>query len=44
MGIRKTFFTIMLVRHWNELHREVVNTLSLETFKARLERALSNLI
>jgi len=27
--------------HWHRLHREVVCTLSLETFKVRLDRALS---
>jgi len=32
------------VKHWNRLPREVVGAPSLETFKARLDRALSNLI
>jgi len=30
-----------VVKHWNRLHREVVDAPSLETFKARLDRALS---
>lgn len=34
----------MVMRHWNRLHREVVDTLSLEIFRVRLARALSNLI
>ena len=33
-----------VVRHWNRLPREVVDAPSLEVFKARLGRALSNLI
>jgi len=34
----------MVVKHWYKLPREVVDVPSLETFKARLDRALSNLI
>ena len=45
MDIRKKFFTIMVVRHWNShLPREVVDAPSLETFKVRLDMALSNLV
>ena len=33
-----------VVKHWNRLPREVVDAPSLETFKARLDGALSNLI
>jgi len=33
-----------VVKHWNRLPREVVEALSLETFKTRLNGALSNLI
>ncbi len=36
--------TVRLVRHWNRLPREVVDALSPETFKARLDQALGNLI
>jgi len=36
--------TVRLVRHWNRLPREVVDALFLETFKARLDQALGNLI
>jgi len=42
--IRKKFFTMQVVKHWNRLPREVVEVPSLETFKARLDGALSNLI
>ncbi|KFR07244.1 hypothetical protein Y956_16632, partial [Nipponia nippon] len=44
LDIRKKFFTMRVVKHWNRLCREVVDAPSLETFKARLDRALSNLI
>jgi len=33
-----------VVRHWNRLSGEVVDVQSLEVFKVRLDRALSNLI
>ena len=32
------------MRHWSRLPREVVDATSLETFKVRLDGALSNLI
>jgi len=44
MDIRKQFFTVMLVRHWNRFPRDVVNALSLETFKVGLDKTLSYLI
>ncbi|KFP19872.1 hypothetical protein Z169_07064, partial [Egretta garzetta] len=44
LDIRKKFFTMRVVKHWNRLPREVVEAPSLEAFKARLDRALSNLI
>ena len=37
-------FTVRVVRHWHRLPREVVEALSLEVYKARLDRALGNLI
>ncbi|KFP20027.1 hypothetical protein Z169_06491, partial [Egretta garzetta] len=44
LDIRKKFFTMRVVKHWNRLPREVEEAPSLETFKARLDGALSNLI
>jgi len=44
LDIRKTFFTSRVVKHWNGLPREVVDASSLETFKVRLNGALSNLV
>jgi len=35
---------IKLVKYWHWLPREVVDAVSLETFKVRLGKALSNLI
>ncbi|KFV20193.1 hypothetical protein N340_01132, partial [Tauraco erythrolophus] len=44
LDIRKKFFTLRVVRYWNRLPREVVDTPSLEVFKARLDEALGNLV
>jgi len=44
LDIRKKSFTIRVVKHWNRLPREVVEAPSLESFKARLNGALSNLV
>ncbi|KAK4813831.1 hypothetical protein QYF61_001835 [Mycteria americana] len=35
VDIRKTFFTMRVVKHWDRLPREVVDATSLETFKVR---------
>ncbi|KFP53784.1 hypothetical protein N323_05268, partial [Cathartes aura] len=44
LDVRKKFFTVRIVRHWNRLPREVVDAPFLEVFKARVDGALSNLL
>ena len=44
MDIRKNSFTMRVVRHWNRLIRDVVEAPSLEAFKTRLGKDLSNVI
>ncbi|KFM10571.1 hypothetical protein AS27_08620, partial [Aptenodytes forsteri] len=44
LDIRKKFFTLRVMKHWHRLPREVVDAPSLETFKVRLDGALSSLI
>lgn len=41
---RKNKITIKVVRLWNRLLKEVVDSPSLEVFETRLEGALSNLV
>ncbi|KFZ67919.1 hypothetical protein N338_06357, partial [Podiceps cristatus] len=44
LDIRKKFFTMRVVKHWDRLPREAVDAPSLKVFKARVDRALSNLV
>ena len=44
LGIRKKFFTAMVVNYRNRLPREMVDAPSLQTLNVRLEGALSNLM
>ena len=44
LNMRKKFFMTRVVKHWNGLPREAVEAPSLETFKPRLDRALSSLV
>ncbi|KAK4832553.1 hypothetical protein QYF61_024053 [Mycteria americana] len=44
LDIRKGFFMMKVMKCWNRLPREVGDGPSLETFKVKLDRALSNLI
>jgi len=42
LDIRKNFFAMRVLKPWSRLPREAVESPPLETFKARLDRALSN--
>ncbi|KFO65039.1 hypothetical protein N302_04139, partial [Corvus brachyrhynchos] len=44
LDIKKKFFPVRTVRHWNKLPREAVDAPFLEVFKARLDGALSKLV
>jgi len=44
LDIRKKFFATRVAKHWNRLPMELVHVPFLETFKVRLDGALSNLI
>ncbi|KFP78881.1 hypothetical protein N310_02987, partial [Acanthisitta chloris] len=44
LDIKKTFFTVRVVRHWHRLPREVVDVPTLAVYKARLDESLSNLV
>ena len=44
LDVRGKFFTRTVLRCWNGLPRGVVDALSLDVFKARLNGALGNLV
>ena len=44
LDIRKKFFFVRVMRHWNRLPSDVVDTPSLKAFKGRLDGALSSLV
>jgi len=44
LDVRKKFFTVRVVRHWNGLSRGAVVACILKALKARLDGAVSNLV
>ena len=44
MDMRKNFFTERVLKHWNRLPREVVDSPSLEVFKKHVDVAFQDVV
>ena len=44
LDIRRKYFTVRVMTHWNGMPKEAVNAPSLAVFKARLDRVLGDMV